>query len=170
MLSAKSKSSLAISCLGIVATLLIAATSYAVTSSWQNSERLSNLAASSAADMSALRSDVKGLKRSMISLLLKDNPGAAAAAKEIIADATLVNGIGSFNAGKYQEAFAIWRQSAETGNEDSIFAMAMAKKSIEARLKDPMLDTASRIELEAVLRTAPDIQENGGFYLIHKGK
>lgn len=132
---------------------------YAVTTSWKNDERLT-----------VIGSDIKSIKKSMISILLEEKPNKPLIAKDLISDATFLKGVESFKAGNYENAYSMWEISALKGNRDSIYAMAVANQTLNERLLNASLPESERKSIETILREAPDIKEKKGIYYLENAR
>lgn len=143
----------------LIVGVLFAGVYYAVTTSWKNEERLA-----------VVGSDIKSIKKSIISLLLEDKPNKSSIAKELVSDAKLLKGVESFKAGNYEDAYAVWRASALKGDRDSVYAIAVANDSLKQKLDDKSITGQERKSIEAVLKSAPDVNEKNGIYFLEKTK
>ena len=141
----------------LIVAILFGGVFYAVTTSWKNDERLT-----------AIGSDIKSIKKSMVALLLDEKPDKSSIAKDLISDAKFLKGVESFKAGNYENAYSIWQASALKGNRDSIYAIAVATESLKQKLNNKSLPDPERKTIEMVLTNAPDIKEKNGVYFLRK--
>ena len=132
---------------------------YAVTTSWKNDERLT-----------VIGSDIKSIKKSMISLLLEEKPNKPLIAKDLVSDATFLRGVESFKAGNYENAYSMWEVSALKGNRDSIYAIAIANNALNEKLLNASLSEPERKTIETILRAAPNIKEKKGIYYLENAQ
>ncbi len=130
---------------------------YAVTTSWKNDERLQ-----------VIGSDIKSIKKSMISLLLDKKPNKSSIAKDLVSDVKFLNGVEHYKAGNYEKAYANWKESALQGNRDAVYAIAIVNDSLKEQLHNASLSNTERKTIEAVLRKAPDVKEVHGIYYLVK--
>lgn len=167
MLSAKATKNLALWFLGFIALGLLGALGYAVRTSWQNEERLTQLAQDNNARLSQLGADIQGLRRSMIRMLLKGSPADASIANDLVSS-TALQGIGQFRSGAFTAAYSTWSTAAAKGDKDAAFAIASASATLKDKLKDPSLPADDREAVEAALLAAPRVVETDGTF-IYKG-
>jgi hypothetical protein len=76
-----------------VVTLLFAGMLYAAVTSWQNDVRLKTVS-----------EDIKGIKKSMVSMLLDSKPDKPAILKDLLSDATFSEGVNKYKAGNFTGA------------------------------------------------------------------
>lgn len=168
MLWEKAIKSVALWFLAFVALGLLGALSYAVKTSWQNQERLTQLTEESNARLSQIGSDIQGLRRSMIRMLLKGNPADASIADDLVSG-TALQGIGQFRSGEFSAAYSTWSAAAERGDKDAAFAIATANATLKEKLKDPSVAADDRQSIEAALEAAPEVVEDDSFYFLKGG-
>lgn len=128
---------------------------YAVTTSWKNNERLT-----------VVGSDIKSIKKSMVSLLLDEKPDKPSIAKDLVSDTNFLKGVESYKAGKYKNAYSMWEASASQGNRDSVYAIAVANDSLKEKLQSTSLSEQERKAIETALINAPEVKEKNGIYLL----
>src|SRR3990167_759836 len=143
----------------LIVGILLVGVLYAVTTSWKNEERLT-----------LVGSDIKGIKRSMVALLLEDKPNRSSIVKDLVSDAGFLKGVESFKAGDYENAYSIWESAALNGNRDSVYAIAVANDSLTQKLHNESLSEPERKAIETVLMKAPDIEEKSGVYFLKKAQ
>ncbi|MCG7900717.1 MAG: hypothetical protein JAY85_19935 [Candidatus Thiodiazotropha weberae] len=120
--------------------------------------------------LSTLTDDVKGVKKSLIAMLLDENPNKTELAKGLLASSALINGLHKFNSEKYTEAFEVWKSDAISGNEDSTFAIHAARKVLTKRIERSQ-KTTDKVKLQEILTQAPDISiTNGKYELVEDNK
>lgn len=132
---------------------------YAVTTSWKNDERLT-----------VVGSDINSIKKSMVSLLLDENPDKPSIVKDLVSDANFIKGVESYKAGKYKNAYSMWEESASQGNRDSVYAIAVANDSLKEKLQSTSLSEQERKDIETALISAPEIKKQDGIYLMKDTK
>ncbi|WP_165662547.1 hypothetical protein [Oceanimonas sp. MB9] len=134
---------------------LLAGWGYAVKTSWQNESRLSSMS-----------DDLKGIKRALIRISLKTSPNDPSIAEDLLSGTPLQKGIEYFTVGKFPAAYATWKNAAATGDGDSAFAIATATAELQEKLKDPKLAPSERSLVQAALRSAPEVIELNGKFII----
>lgn len=132
---------------------------YSVTTSYKNDERLS-----------VVGSDIKSIKKSMISILLDEKPDKSDIAKELISDSGFIKGVEKYKAGNYENAYAIWEDAAEKGNRDSVYAIVVANESLKDKLNISSISKTERENIETVLKNAPVVIEKHGIYYFEPKK
>lgn len=142
-----------------VVVLLLGGVAYAATTAWKNETRLATVG-----------EDVKSIKRSMISLLLEDEPDKAGIAKDLVGSTELLEGVESFKLGNYEEAYSTWESAAEAGNRDAVYAIAVANDALRVKAANPSASESERDEIIRVLEMAPEVKEESGVYTFPQSK
>lgn len=138
----------------LVVVLLLGGVSYAATTAWKNETALTRFG-----------EDVKSIKRSMIDLLLDDNPDKTDIAKKLLGSAQVLQGVQSFNAGNFEAAYQNWEIAAEAGDQDAVYAIRVAKESLREQLANPEISESQKAELKKALETAPDVEMESSVYI-----
>lgn len=76
---------LALSCLAIAGSIAVAALVYAATTSWQNSEHITQIAG-----------DIKGIKRALIEISIKADPSDLSVSLDLLSNTTVRSGAKEF--------------------------------------------------------------------------
>ena len=139
----------------VVVVLLFGGVLYSATTAWKNE---SNIA--------IVGEDVKSIKRSMISLLLDEEPDKSSIAKDLVSDAKFLKGIESFKSGDFKNAYAAWESSALKGNRDSVYAIAVANDALKIKLMKEELPEIERERISKILKSAPNVKEKNGMYVL----
>ncbi|MDN3555525.1 hypothetical protein [Halomonas maura] len=138
-----------------VVVLLLGGVLYAATTAWKNKSRLT-----------IVGEDVKSIKRSMISLLLEDDPGKSGIAKDLVGSTQFLKGIESFKAEAFEAAYHNWEMAAEVGDRDAVYAIAVANESLREKIANPETSEPQREELQRVLESAPEVEVESGVYML----
>lgn len=141
--------------LGALATLALTAIGYAVTTSWQNSDRLAQVS-----------SDMKSIKASLVRLSLKSSPGDPTIPIELLSSKGARAGLELFAAGNYPAAYEAWSAAAHSGDQLSVLAIGAARESLELRLEDHSLPAKERALVEDAIRAAPELEIVDGMYVL----
>ncbi len=128
---------------------------YAATTSWQNDARLKTVS-----------EDIKGIKRSMIAMLLDPRPNKSEILKGLLSDATFSEGVKKFKAGNYTAAYQAWGASASSGNRDSVYAIVVATDLLEQKVQSASLSAEERTKIQDALKFAEkfNVREKAGSY------
>lgn len=154
MLTTKEKNGLALKILSVTIAFLVGGLWYAVKTSWQNQERLTQIAKAQDIRLAQIDSSIQGIRRAMIRMLLKGNNADASIANDLVSD-TALQGIGQFKSGSFVDAYATWSLAAAKGDKDASFAIFTASAELKNKLADPNLSPEDRSAIEAALKTAP---------------
>jgi len=141
----------------VVVVILFGGLFYASTTAWKNEEKLTSIG-----------DDVKSIKKSMISLLLDENPNKTTIAIDLLSNAKFIKGIKNFKAGKYEGAFFEWGAAAMEGDRDSLYAIAVANETLRNRLEEMKLSKEEKNKIKVTLNNAPKINEKNGVYYLVK--
>ncbi|MEH6650508.1 MAG: hypothetical protein V7707_10835 [Motiliproteus sp.] len=142
----------------LIVGVVLVAVSYSAVNSWKNSERLVDLT-----------SDMKGVKESIITLLLDENPNKTELVRKLLTTSALIDGLDKFNSMKYADAFVTWESAAKQGNEDSTFAIFAAREALLQKMID-IQEPEKRREFEVILREAPNVNFADGKYTLKHDK
>lgn len=140
----------------IVSGVFFAGLYYAVTTSWRNEEKLST----QAEQLGKIRGDLAEIKRSLISVLLDEDPNKSEIIKGLVSDYQTLQGIERFNAGNFDGAFAVWVSSAQRGSKESVAAIGAATAALKAQVSDISLPPEQRQKAQSALSKAPRVGEN----------
>lgn len=144
----------------LVTGVLLVGWLYAITTSWQNGQRLE----AQTQQLGEIRSDLADFKKSFISLLLDKDPNKAEIVKGLVSDTRTLEGINRFKAGQFDAAYATWVSSAQQGSKDSAFAIAAANAALKQQVSDASLPQDQRTKAQAALAEAPIVEFHvGGF-------
>ena len=157
MLSDKTTKQIAIWFLAAVTMAMLGGLLYAVTTSWQNANHLS-----------AISGDIKGIKKSLIRMALKVEPGDTAIVDDLLSGTEFHFGVEQFNAGKFPAAYATWERAAAAGDESSAMAIYVATAELKDKLKDSSLQPKERTLVQSALGSAPEVVELDGEYILKK--
>jgi hypothetical protein len=126
-----------------IVALLFGGLLYAAMTSWQNDTRLKTVS-----------EDIKGIKRSMIAMLLEPNPNKSEIIKGLVSNASFSEGINKFRAGNYAAAIQAWGSSASSGNQDSLQAISVATAILKQKAQAANLSTEERTKIQKALQVA----------------
>lgn len=140
-----------------VVTLLFTGMLYAAVTSWQNDVRLKTVS-----------EDIKGIKKSMVSMLLESKPDKPAILKDLLSDASFSEGVNRYKAGNFTAAYEAWKASAASGNRNSLYAIDVATDLLEEKAQSPNLSDEELKKITEALKYAASIKvkERGGIYYI----
>ena len=141
--------------IGITGTIAVGALAYAVTTSWQNADRLADIT-----------SDMKSVKASLVRISMKTSPNDPTVPIELLSSAGAKEGLQLFADGKYPAAYSKWTEAAGQGDQMAILAIGASKESLQLRLKDPSIPESQRQVILSGLDAAPMIEFKDGKYVI----
>jgi hypothetical protein len=142
-----------------VVVLLLGGVAYAATTAWKNEARLATVG-----------EDVKSIKRSIISLLLEDEPDKASIARDLVRSTEFLEGVESFKQGNYEKAYTTWESAATAGDRDAVYAIAVANDTLRLKAANPDISESEREEIIRALEIAPEVEEESGLYTFPRSK
>jgi len=168
MLTAKQRTSAALWLFSAISLFLLGGLWYAVKTSWQNQERLTQVTEEQNDRLTQIDVSIQGLRRAVVRMLLKGNGADASIAADLVSD-TALQGIGQFNSGSFLAAYATWSGAAAKGDKDATFAIATATAELEGKLRDPSLSSEDRAAIEAALKSVPQQDQTNGDLIYRPG-
>ncbi|WP_152566037.1 hypothetical protein [Lysobacter antibioticus] len=141
--------------LGAIATILVTALGYAVTTSWQNADRLARISG-----------DLKSIKTSLVRISMKTSPNDPTIPIELLSSKGAKEGLQFFAAGDYPAAYAKWSSAAASGDQLSALSIGAARESLELKLKYDPLTPKERELVTSGIRSAPELKIVDGKYVV----
>jgi hypothetical protein len=141
--------------LGTIATVLLTALIYAVTTSWQNADRLTRISG-----------DMKSIKTSLVRISMKTSPNDPTIPIELLSSKGAKEGLQFFAVGDYSAAYAKWSAAVVDGDQLSALAIGAARESLELKLKDDSLTPKEKELVTSGIRSAPELRIVDGKYVL----
>ncbi|HBH7918968.1 TPA: hypothetical protein ACN306_004924 [Vibrio parahaemolyticus] len=138
----------------LIVGVVLVAVLYSATTAWKNTEKLTEL-----------ESDMKGVRESLIALVLEDSPNKTDLATKLLSNVSVIEGLDQFNEEKYDSAFTLWSESALRGDESSAFAIYAAKVKLNEEVVT-LPEGEKRDRLIEALKIAPEIIKKDGEYML----
>ena len=139
--------------LGAFATIVVAALSYSVTTSWQNANRIDQI-----------NDGMKGIKKALIQISTRTNPGDPSVSLDLLSNAAVKKGLSQFQSAKYSDAYQTWADAAAKGDAEASLAILSANAALKSKVTDPAVAASTRDRAAAALREAPQVREVNGKY------
>ncbi|ENA2728433.1 TPA: hypothetical protein ACMDX1_004404 [Vibrio parahaemolyticus] len=134
--------------------VVLAAVLYSTTTAWKNGEKLTGL-----------ESEMKGVKESLIVLVLEDRPNKIDLATKLLSNVTVIEGLDEFKEKNYESAFSLWSEAALNGDESSAFAIYAAKIKLNDEIK-VLPEGEVRESLLKAVSFAPEVVKEGDNYIL----
>lgn len=134
--------------------VVLGAVLYSATTAWKNGEKLTGL-----------ESEMKGVKESLIALVLDDRPNKTDLATRLLSDVSVIEGLDEFKEQNYHSAFSLWSEAALKGDESSAFAIYAAKIKLNDEIKVLPVGEERENLLKAV-SFAPEVVKEGNTYIL----
>ncbi len=138
----------------VVASVVLSGVLYSATNSWKNGEKLAGL-----------ESDMKGVRESLIALLLDERPNRTELATKLLSNVSVMEGLEAFTNQNYVSAFSVWSDAALEGDEDSTFAIYAAKVKLSDQIA-VLPEGEQREKLIEVVNWAPEVEKQGENYVL----
>jgi len=139
----------------LIAAVLVAPAIYSAQTAWKNGEKIDDL-----------EKGVRGVKESMIALLLEEEPNKSEMVTKLLSkNSPLIDGLGEFADKNYISAFSVWSDAAMKGDTYSAFAIHAAKVSLVKKIES-LPEGREREELEFVIKSAPEVEEENDTFQV----
>lgn len=135
------------------AAFALAALGYSVKTSWQNANRIEQIS-----------EGMKGIKRALIEISTKTNPGDPTVSLDLLSNAAVKKGLSQFQSAKYSDAYKTWADAAAKGDGEAVLAIFSANAALKSKSTDPAVSASTRDRAAVALRQAPQVKEINGKY------